>query len=91
MEILSQKDYSRAEFGTHPGCSARMTWRENVSIYTEKGIPFIPMDVDNELPLDDERPEMFDKSIIPEHLRWQRGCRPEAIREDSMIIQSKVH
>ena len=35
MEILSQKDYSRAKFGTHPGCSTRMVWREIGSIYTE--------------------------------------------------------
>ena len=61
MEILSQKDFSVVKLGTLPGCSARIVWRENGSMYAEEGIPFLPTDDDNELPLDDEMPEMFDK------------------------------
>ena len=66
------EDYSRAQFGTNAlAWYGRMVWCENGSIYTEKGIPFIPTDVDIELPLDDEMPKMFNKSIIPEYRRWQ--------------------
>ena len=61
--------------------------REWKHLYGERH-PIYP-DIDIELPLEDEMPEMFNNSIIQEYRRWQRGCRPEAIREDSMIIQSK--
>ena len=71
MEKLSQKDFSVVKLGMYPGCSARIVWQENGSMYTEEGIPFILTDVDNEFQLDYEMPEMFDKSIIPEHRRWQ--------------------
>ena len=80
MEILSQKDFSVVKLGTHPGCSTRIVWRENGSMYAEEGIPFLPTDDGNELPLDDEMPEMFDKSIIPEHRRVGAGSEDAAPR-----------
>ena len=38
IEIMSTKDYRMASFGRIPGNSPRLLWREDGSMYTQKGI-----------------------------------------------------
>ena len=88
IEIMSTKDYRMARFGRIPGNSPRLLWREDGSMYTQKGIQYSPAKDECELPLDVQMPEVCRNDIVPEHRRWQRGCRPETIHEDSKIIQT---
>ena len=91
MAIMSKEDYRIARFGNIPGNSPRILWREDRSLYTQKGIQYLPAEDECELPLDAQKQEVFGKDIIPEHRLWQRGRRPETIREDSKIILSELY
>ena len=42
MEIMSKDDYSFAIFGKIPGSSPRILWREDGSMFTPKGMPYLP-------------------------------------------------
>ena len=56
-------------------------------MFTPKGIQYLPVENEYELPLDMPKLDPFERDVVPEHRRWQRGRRPEAIvREDSKII-----
>ena len=52
MEIMSKEEFRLAKVGTIHGNSARIVWRKDGSMYTEKGMPFIPTEYDIKLPLD---------------------------------------
>ena len=41
MEILGKREFHVAKFGTTPATSARLIWRQNGSMYTPGGIPYI--------------------------------------------------
>ena len=91
MEIMGPREFNLAKLGTIPGHSARILWREDGSMYKQEGIPYIQEADEILLPLDAQMPEVMEKDIIPQHRRWQRGCRPIAIREENKILQSRVH
>ena len=91
MEIMSTEDFRLARFGRIHGNSFRLIWREDGSMYTEKGIRYIPTEGEVELPLDAQMPEMCRRDLLPEHRWWQQGCRPELIREDSKVIQTELY
>ena len=57
-EIMSTEEFRLARFGRIHGNSSRIIWREDGSMFTEKGIPYIPKEGEVELPLDVEMPEM---------------------------------
>ena len=91
MAIVRKDDYHFAKFGKIPGNSPRILWREDGSMFTPKGIPYPPAENECELSLDAQKQELFGKDIVAEHRRWQRGRRPETIREDSKIILSELY
>ena len=91
MEILGQREFQNAKFGTAPATSARLIWRQNGSMYTPEGIPYIPEPDEVQLAADAQMPEIMEKEIVPPHRKWQRGCRPMTIREEHKVIQSSVH
>ena len=91
MEIMSTEEFRLARYERIHGNSSRLIWREDGSIYTEKGIPYIPTECEVELPLDAQMPKMCRRNLLPEHRRWQRGCRPEVIREESKVIQTELY
>ena len=91
MEILGNREYHVAKLGTTPSTSARLIWREDRSIYTPVGIPYIQEPDEVILAADAQMPELMEKKVVPPHRKWQRGCRPMAIREEHKIIQSGVH
>ena len=43
MEIVSKDDYRFAKFGKIPGNSPRILWREDGSMFTSKGILYLPV------------------------------------------------
>jgi hypothetical protein len=88
---MSKDDCRFAKFGKIPGNSPRILWREDRSMFTPKGIPYLPEENECELPLESQKQELFGKDIVPKHRRWQRGRRPETIREDSKIILSELY
>ena len=78
---------------THPGLtkSDPIMIEPDIKASCAKGIPHIPTEGEAELPLDAQMQEMCQKDLLPEHRRWQRGCRPEVTREDSKVIQSELY
>ena len=80
MEILGQREYNIAKFGTTPATSARLIWRQNGSMYTPGEIPYIQEPDEILLAADAPMPENMEKTFVPPHRKWQRGCRPMAIR-----------
>ena len=92
MAIVSTDDCRVARFGKIPGNRPRILWREDGSMFsTSKGILYLPVENEYELPLDMQKLEPFERDAVPEHRRWQRGRCPEAIREDSKMIQRELY
>ena len=91
MAIVSTDDYSVAKFGKIQGNSPRILWREDGCMFIPKGIQYLPVENECELPLDAPKQEQFGKDAVQEHRRWQRGRRPETIREDSKIILRELY
>ena len=60
-------------------------------MYKQEGVQYIQEADEILLPLDAQTQELIERDIIPQHRRWQRACRPMAIREENKIIQSRVH
>ena len=57
MAIVSKDDYRFAKFGKIPGNSPRILWREDGSMFIVKGILYLPVENERELPLNTQRPE----------------------------------
>ena len=86
MAIVSTDDYRVAKFGIISGNSPRILWRADGTMFTPKGNQYFPVESEYDLPLDMPKLEPFEEQVILEHCQWQRGRRPETIREDSKII-----